>query len=118
MGSVKVRSFEDRVRSIDRKRQTMDSNGYRAVLGRDGLLEMKAKRRLPRLLLPLRLLLAVAVMMTVFKVFLMLRLGEASYVAHLDSLRAGGLIERAGAWVMQADVVTLWLAQLFASLGG
>ncbi|MCA0919451.1 hypothetical protein [Pseudooceanicola nanhaiensis] len=119
MGSVKTtRSFEERIRSIDRNRQTMDANGYRAVMGRDGLLQMKAKRRMPRLMLPLRLLLAAAIMVTVFKVFLLLRLGEGEYLAHLDSLHAGGIVERAGAWVMQADVVTLWLAQLFAPIVG
>ena len=69
---------------------------------------VKPKRRpVP---LPVRPLLLFGVGFVLFKALLIAHLGDAAYAERVTALSTGSLPEQAGAFVMQIDVVSLWLA--------
>lgn len=48
--------------------------------------------------------------MIAFKAVLYATLGGATYTNRVNDLASGTVIEQAGAWVMAADPITVWLA--------
>lgn len=59
----------------------------------------------------LRLALMVAGSVMVIKSLLLMQIGEANYQDRVTRLQAGGHVETAGAYVMQMDPVTVWIAE-------
>lgn len=100
--------FDRRLRRIERKHQRM-SRGRVAVVDDSGLVSYRARRRAPRL--PLRGLLMLAAGFLAFKALVLTHLGAETYDARLAALQSGTVVEQAGAWLMQADPVTVWIAQ-------
>lgn len=100
--------FDNRLRRINRKRINM-AEGYVSVVGEDGLVVVKPRRKRSRL--PIRSLLFLAVGIIGFKAMILVTLGQPVYEDRLDKLRAGSTVEQAGAWVMQMDPVSTALAQ-------
>lgn len=47
----------------------------------------------------------------VIKSLLLMQIGEANYQDRVTRLQAGGHVETAGAYVMQMDPVTVWIAE-------
>jgi hypothetical protein len=106
-------SFEQRVRKLSRKHQRM-SDGVVHRVGSDGLITAYPRRRTPRF--PLRGLLILVAVAFLFKAFLLNALGAATYNDRLSELETGTVFEQAGAWVMQADPATIWLADVMADV--
>lgn len=102
------RDFDNRLRRIDRSRVKL-SGGYVSVVGRDGLIMIKPRRK--RVTLPLRGLFLLLAGGIGLKAMILVGLGAPVYQDRVDDLRDGTVIEQAGAWVMQADPLTVLLAE-------
>lgn len=100
--------FDNRLRRINKSRVKL-ARGYVSVVGDDGLIVVKPKRR--RASFHLRALAFVIVGFMGFKVLILAALGQPVYEDRVETLRQGSTVERAGAWVMQPDPVTVLLAQ-------
>ncbi|MFD1193985.1 hypothetical protein ACFQ3C_04825 [Seohaeicola saemankumensis] len=99
--------FDNRIRRINRKRINL-AGGYVSVVGDDGLIVVKPRRKRARV--PVKSFLFLAIGLVAFKAMIVVGLGQPVYQDRLDKLSAGSTIERAGAWVMQMDPLTITLA--------
>ena len=90
------------------------SNGVVKTINSDGLIVAKPRLYRPRF--PLKGLLAVLFLGFLFKGFLFAYLGEAEYVERVAALQGGSVLEKAGAWVMQPDPVTVIAADGIATI--
>lgn len=100
--------FDRRLRRIERKHRRM-SNGRVAVVDDNGLITYRARRRAPRL--PLRGLFLLAMGLLAFKGLVLTHLGAETYDLRIEALKSGTVVEQAGAWLMQADPVTVWISE-------
>ncbi len=108
MADANLQQFEKRARRIERRHRRL-SAGYRTVITRNGLIEARPLRR-TGLRFPWKGVILALVALMGFKVFLYTQLGALTYNDRVGRLEAGTAVEQAGAWVMQADPLTLWLA--------
>lgn len=107
MSASQYDEFDRRMRRITR-RHTQLSRGYVTSVNEDGLVVAKPKRKMRRG--TLRGVAIVVLVLMVFKGFLHNQLGENAYLARVDALSAGSVFEQAGAVVMSADPITVWLS--------
>ena len=99
--------FGQRVTRLNKKHQKLN-RGYRASMRSDGLVVMKPQRM--RSAIPARVLVMALIGFFAFKAFLLSHLGAATYQNRVDSLHAGTSVEKAGAWIMQSEPVSEFLA--------
>lgn len=99
--------FDTRIRRIDRKHRKL-AGGFVTAVSHDGLLIAKPRRR--RLRVPFAGLALVAVGIVALKGIVHSQLGPTVYEARVAALAEGSQVERVGAWVMQADPLTLWVS--------
>ncbi|MES0825951.1 hypothetical protein [Ruegeria sp. SCP11] len=99
--------FDQRVHRLNKKHAKL-SRGYRATMRKDGLVVMKPQR--VKSAVPAKLLLICLVGIFAFKTFLLSSLGASAYQYRVESLAQGTSVEKAGAWVMQIDPVSEYLA--------
>ncbi|WP_264212702.1 hypothetical protein [Leisingera thetidis] len=100
--------FQARLKQINRKHEAL-SGGYSAKLRPDGLLVVKPRRVQSRI--SGRTLVFFAAAFLLFKGILMAALGFGSYDERVQTLAGGTALERAGAFLMQADPVSVFAAQ-------
>ena len=112
MSASQFDEFDRRMRRITR-RQTQLSRGYVTSVNDDGLVVAKPKRKMRRG--TLRGLAIVVLVLMVFKGFLHNQLGAYDYAARLDGLSQGSVFEQAGAVLMAADPITVWLSGLIGN---
>ena len=96
--------FNKRLRKIGRKHQALE-RGYVTNLRPDGLIVAEPRRA--RVQIPVKGIALVIIAFFAFKGFLLATLGPATYDERLINLRSGTMVERGGAWAMQADRVSL-----------
>ncbi len=117
MSEVQI-PFNKRLSAITRRHDRM-RNGVYHKLAKDGLIIAHPRRRAPRF--PLKGLLLVLAAGFLFKAFLLVNLGSSTYAERVAQLQSGSFVEQGGAWLMQADPATVWLAEnlnrMFLSLG-
>jgi hypothetical protein len=101
-------SFEQRVRHLATKHRRM-AQGIAHRMGRDGLITAHPRRRMPSF--PLRGLMILLAAAFLFKAFLYASLGASVYEQRVGLLAGGSIVEQGGAWVMQADPATIWVAR-------
>lgn len=101
------REFGSRLKRIDRSHRKL-ADGYVTSVNHDGLIIAVPRRR--RMRVPFAGIALVAVGVIAFKGVVLAQLGAEGYQARLDQLAAGSQVERIGAWVMQADPLTEWVA--------
>jgi hypothetical protein len=94
--------------SIERKHASF-SNGYTAKLRPDGLI-VAAPRRVQSRISGRSLIVFVAAVLA-FKGFLIASLGVEAYGDRVAKLQNGSALEAGGAFVMQADPASLWIAE-------
>ncbi|MEW2919145.1 hypothetical protein AB1A64_18915 [Ruegeria sp. ANG10] len=105
--------FGQRVHRLNKKHAKL-SRGYRATMRKDGLVVMKPQRI--KSAVPAKMLLLCLAGLFAFKTFLLTSLGASAYQYRVDSLAQGTSVEQAGAWVMQVDPVSEFLATNINSL--
>ena len=99
--------FNERLRRLSRKHRAM-GRGYIMRLMPDGLIVAEPVK--VRIQLPYRVTTLLIVALFVFKGFLLASLGTQTYQERLFVLKDGTIIEQAGAWLMQADWVSVFIA--------
>ncbi len=99
--------FDQRVTQLTKKHQKL-SRGYRATMRSDGLVVMKPQR--VRSAVPAKVLVLCILGFFGFKAFLLANIGSGGYQIRVDSLAQGTPVEQAGAWIMQIDPVSEFLA--------
>ena len=105
--------FDKRLKRIVRQHDKM-SNGVVRRVNSDGLIVAKPRLYRPRF--PLKGLLAVLFLGFLFKGFLFAFLGDAAYGERVAALQSGTVLEKAGAWVMQPDPITVLAANGIAMI--
>lgn len=100
--------FDKRLKRIVRRHDRM-ANGQVTTVTSDGLIVARPRIYKPRF--PLKGILALIVTGFLFKGFLFAYLGDTAYAERVATLQQGSLMEKAGAWMMQGDPVTLIVAE-------
>ena len=111
--SFPIPNFDNRMRNIIRKHKRLDIGAVRRM-GKDGLVTLQPKRRLPAF--PIRALFLLALVAVIFKAFLMAQMGVQTYTAELAHLNVGSAAEKVGAWLLQPDAVSSMLASGMTSI--
>lgn len=106
--------FNKRLSNLQRKHAKM-TRGYSMTLRRDGLIVAKPKRSVSRGF-PAKGLLGLVFGFFVFKALVLGATGEITYNERVAKLHQGTAIEQGGAWMMQIDPVTQYLAGYIAPL--
>jgi hypothetical protein len=113
MSAYQFDEFERRMRRINRRHSKL-SQGYVTAINSDGLVVARPSRRSNGA--TIRGLGLILVVILLFKGFLHAQLGPLAYEERVDQLAAGTIIEKAGAWAMTADPITLAISVNIASL--
>ncbi|GKY87263.1 hypothetical protein [Sinisalibacter aestuarii] len=108
MSEANFQDFQRRLREIDQRHKRL-SVGYVRLVERDGLLVPVDAKPMRRRFNPRGVAIILA-MFLVFKGFLLFYLGPGTYASRVGALEEGTVFERMGAWIMQADPVTHWIA--------
>jgi len=106
--------FERRLKKIVRRHHRLSYGSVRKVTS-SGLIVTRPRIFQPKF--PLKWLVLVLVACFAFKCYLYLDLGASDYNARLAGLRDGTRIEQAGAWVMQVDPATAFVARVVNNFG-
>lgn len=99
--------FHKRMKRIKKQHARLE-HGYVSVVGKDGLIITRPKRKSGGF--PVRILLTLVVCFFGFKTLLISHLGPEGYAQRVDVLQGGTVIEQAGAWALRADPVSLAIA--------
>ena len=113
MANANLQNFDSRLRRISRRHRKM-ATGYVTSVNHDGLIIARPRRHAPRF--PWKGMTLTIVLLLLFKGFLYLNLGGITYDARVEKLKEGTVIEQAGAFAMQADPATVWVAAQLQSL--
>lgn len=113
MASVHAQ-FEKRLRKIVRNHQRM-ANGVTHTMRKDGLIVAKPRIYNPRF--PLKGMVLLILTAFLFKGYIYAALGPADYDSRVSALAEGTMIEQAGAWIMHADIATVYIGTFLNSIG-
>lgn len=100
--------FAKRLKVLDRKHEAMN-RGYTTRVRDDGLIVIKPRRRGPTI--SPRIVLSGVFCFFAFKAFMLSAIGPEGYGERVALLQAGTPVEQAGAWAMQADPLTQFMAE-------
>jgi len=98
--------FDERLGRIAKRHRKL-AHGYVNQLGSDGLITARPVRRFR---FPWKFMIVIAAFCLLVKGATFAALGEATYSQRVATLSQGSVAERAGAFLMQADPVTHWVA--------
>lgn len=99
--------FDKRLKRIVRRHERM-ANGVVHSVNADGLIIARPRIYKPKF--PLRGIVTLVAIGFLFKGLLFSYLGAEVYADKLTALENGTVIEQAGAWVMQPDIATTFIA--------
>ena len=106
-------NFDKRLNKIDRKHRAL-ARGYTSRVGSDGLIVIRPRRR--GLRLPVKGLALLGLGFFGLKGLMLAQIGHDNFAARLNDLNNGTIAEQAGAWIMQVDPATKWIAELILPL--
>ena len=112
MAQAKV-PFDKRLKRIVRNHDRM-AQGYVKVVTADGLIVARPRVYKPRF--PLKGLAVLLFAGFLFKGFVFASLGQGTYADRVASLENGSVMEQAGAWVMQPDIATIYIAEMLSKI--
>jgi len=108
-------SLDKRLDKVVRNHQRMRRNGVVHRVGRDGLIRSRPRLIRPRF--PVKGALIIVALFLAFKSLLFAQMGSGNYALQVEELRAGSVVEQAGAVLMQEDPITVaaggYLKQFF-----
>ncbi|MEM6757974.1 MAG: hypothetical protein AAF601_00700 [Pseudomonadota bacterium] len=104
-------SFNQRLATVERNHRRL-SNGYTTEVRADGLIVAKPKRQ-QRQAGRIRYFLLIMLGLLLFKAFSFSTLGEVTYNERVAKLGNGTTTEQIGAFVMQAEPATVFVAGFF-----
>ncbi len=107
MADPNLKNFNGRLRRIDAIHRAGGGFEASGTLGMSYYNNLRRRRSRGRWLASVVLLL---VALVVIKAGVLASIGAASYDAHVETLRNGSTADRIGAYVLQADPLTLMLA--------
>ena len=113
--SLTATPFDNRLKKIVRQRRRLDAAGVVHKVDSRGLIVARPRIYNPKF--PLKGLLLVVIAGFLFKGLVFVNLGAGQYNAHVTELQASTIVEKAGAWIMQADPATLMIGKGFNQLG-
>ncbi|SMX44102.1 hypothetical protein [Actibacterium lipolyticum] len=99
-----IQEFQGRLRRVEKIHRRGGGFEAAGTLGRSYYTSAARKKSFVR---PFLLTLTGAML---FKAFLLMQIGELDYRERVEALKSGTQVEVAGAYVMQADPITVWLA--------
>jgi hypothetical protein len=102
------RQFGSRVKRIDKRHRKL-VGGYATNMTNDGLIIPVPQRR--RMRVPFAGVALLAIGLIAIKGVAYSVIGSSVYDARISALANGTQIERVGAWVMQADPLTVWVSE-------
>ena len=115
MSNADRTSFERRLSRLDQIHAAGGAFEARGALGRSFFDAHRPKEGKP---LPLRAVAMVLAGGLLFKGALLAQIGPETYAQRVSDLARGNAIEKVGAWVMQADAPTQWIAAQVGRLLG
>jgi len=107
-------SFEKRLRNVVRNHQRLNTGAVHSMRD-DGLIVARPRVYNPKF--PLRGLILLVVTAVLFKAYIYANLGAERFNERVSQLAEGSTIEKVGSWVMQADTVTITIAEFMKGLG-
>lgn len=107
MTNTNMQQYKQRVAGLAKKRRAANQGVIYSV-AQDGLIIARPRRHVARR--PLHFIVIAVIGVLAFKVVLYASLGSATYNERVGALADGNAVERAGAWVMKAGDLTVWLA--------
>ncbi len=113
MSDAYVKSYDKRVREINKKHRKM-AQGVVHSINHDGLIIARPRRRGPRL--PWKGIALMVAGFFLFKAFLLINLGPQGFEDRVAALNAGTTFEQVGSYVMALDPVTEFLAEQIRGL--
>ena len=99
--------FRKRMKRINKRHARLE-HGYVSVVGKDGLIITKPKRK--RGGFPIKVLLTLGMVFFGFKILLISQLGPEGYAQRVELLKQGTVIEQGGAWLLQSDPLSTAIA--------
>ena len=105
--------FDKRLKQIERRHEKM-SRGVVRSMNSDGLIVARPRVYKPRF--PLKGLAVLLFAGFLFKGFVFASLGQGTYADRVASLENGSVMEQAGAWVMQPDIATIYIAEMLSKI--
>ncbi|WP_425037771.1 hypothetical protein [Primorskyibacter sp. S187A] len=106
--------FDKRVRTIAKKNRRI-ARGHTTYIDAMGVIRKRPSRGIVSNI-PFKGIIYLFLGFSIFKAVALASAGSATYAARLGLLESGTLFERAGAWVLQIDPVTRFLAGIFAPI--
>lgn len=107
--------FDNRLKKIVRRHRRLGAAGVVHKVDSRGLIVARPRIYNPKF--PLKGLILFVIAAFAFKGLVYANLGAAEYNAHVTELSAGSTVEKAGAWIMQADPATMLIGQGLDKLG-
>lgn len=101
--------FDQRIKQIERKRDRLAKGSVKGMTS-SGLIIERPRRYRPKF--PLRAILILLIATFAIKGYFYASIGTNGYAARVAELAQGSTLDRAGAWVLQADPITIFVGDM------
>lgn len=108
-----MRSFERRAKTVRTSHKKL-AGGYVQKVDKNGIVKLQPRTTIS--LAPVRYILLIALALVAFKGAVLVNLGTEAYLDTLTPFQIGSTGERFGAWLMQIDPLTAWIAETWTSV--
>ncbi len=108
-------SFERRLSYIVRRQRKLLSRGARCKVTDTGLIVATLRMYMPKF--PIKTAIKLIVWAFLFKAYVYAYLGHAEYASCVAALSGPSIVGQAGAWILQPELATVLVADVFKSLG-
>ncbi|WP_343079826.1 hypothetical protein [Ostreiculturibacter nitratireducens] len=110
MRDPNMKNFQGRLRRIESIHRSGGGFEAAGTLGHSYYTNLKRRRGASRWILPLALVLGAVILV---KGAVHAQIGAATYDSRIETMRAGDTADRIGAYVLQADPLTLFVSDFF-----
>ena len=107
--------FERRLSYIVRRQRKLLSRGVRCKVTNTDLIVATLRMYMPKF--PIKTAIKLIVWAFLFKAYVYADLGHAKYASRVAALSGPSIAGQAGAWILQPELATVLVADVFKSLG-